>query len=390
MNLTPKVSVIIATYNRADYLRQAIASVLAQSYPDFELLVVDDGSTDDTAAAVAEFTDARIVYLHQTNAGRSAARNLGLTQARGMYVAFLDDDDLYLPHKLAVQTNFLDDHPEIGLVAGGSQIIAADGTPIRVRESRGEQPRLALPACLYACPLLTCAVLFRRNWLAALEHWFDPEMERAEDTDFWLRLLLAGCVMAWTPQIVSAYRQHPDNSQGDGERYARGYLRLLDKLYARADLPAVLHAERPALYAHYHMVGACHAYAAGQIASGQQWLRLAAEAAPETTRGAPPPIVSSLVGVAQNGGAEDPAALINVIFRHLPSEMEKLRPYRHYALSALPMQRVFAARAANARPRFRDWLRGVYHYPRWLANRGVWSILLRDVVLRLPAVRSNP
>ncbi len=382
---TPRVSVIIPTYNRSGYLRQAIKSVLAQTFEDFEIVVVDDGSTDDTAAVVASFDDPRVVYLRQDNAGRSMACNAGLKQARGEYLAFLDDDDLYLPEKLAVQAAYLDAHAEIGLAAGGAQIIALDGALLRTWEAWHDRPQLSLPDCLYACPLLTCSVLLRRRWLAALDHWFDPQMDRAEDTDFWIRLLVAGCAMAWTPHIVSAYRQHPASSQGDAMRYQRGYLRLLDKLYARAELPPAVQAERSRLYAHYHVVGACYAYAAGQINVGQERLQQAVMAAPEILTGQPPRIVSSVIGVAGSEGIADPVGLIEVVFRHLPPPLVHLRSYRRYALSALPMQRVFAAHAAHRRPLLNDWLLGVYRYPRWLANRGVWSILVRDVLLHRSA-----
>ena len=383
MPTLPRVSVIIPTFNRSDYLRQAIASVLAQTFSAFEIVVVDDGSTDDTAGAVAVFNDPRIIYLFQENAGRSSARNHGLSQARGEYIAFLDDDDLYLPDKLAVQTDFLDAHQEIGLTGGGAQMISADGSPLRIWETWRDRPELTLPGCLYSCPLLTCSILMRRRWLAALDHWFDPKMDRAEDTDFWIRLLAAGCSMAWLPQVVCGYRQHPASSQANSERYQRGYLCLLDKLFARADLPPVVQAERQPLYAHYVVVGACHAYAAGQINTGQEGLQRAAAIAPQILIGKPPPIISSIVGAAQSDSNTDPADLIKVIFSGLPPNLARLRPYRRYALSALPMQRVFAAHAAHEQPRLVDWIQGVARYPRWLANRGVWSILVRGI-LRVP------
>jgi GT2 family glycosyltransferase len=378
----PRTSVIIPTYNRSAYLRQAVDSVFAQRRQDFEILVVDDGSTDDTAQVVASMADPRLRYLPQANAGRSAARNRGLAEARGEYIAFLDDDDLYLPDKLAVQTAYLDDHPEAGLAAGGALMIAADGTCLRTWQPWRGQPELSLPRCLYACPLLTCSVLLRRPWLTALDHWFDAEMDRAEDTDFWIRLLVAGCSMAWIPQVVCAYRQHTASSQGDGGRYQRGFLRLLDKLYARADLPAAVQAERSVLYAHYYVVGACHAYATGQISAGQEGLQQAVAAAPQSLAGKPPPVVSSIVGAALGDGVDDPVVLIDRVFRQLPPALASLRPYRRYALSALPMQRVFAAHAAHEQVRLTDWLLGVLRYPGWLANRGVWSILVCDLVLR--------
>lgn len=381
----PTVSVIIPTYNRAGYLQEAIASVLAQTFGDFEILVVDDGSSDTTASVVAGFGDGRIRYFYQENAGRSVARNRGLRLSKGEFIGFLDDDDLYLPGKLLQQVAYLDSHGEIGLVAAGSHILDAEGMVTRTWRTWRDQPRLELPACLYSCPLLTCTVLLRRHWLGVLDHWFDEGTEPAEDTDFWIRLLVAGCRMAWMPDIVSAYRRHPDDSQQDLDRYYRSYMQMLDKLYARVDLPSALHTARPAAYTHHHVMGACSAYLGGQIELGQQRLVQASTAAPGAMNDRPPQIVSSIIGFAQSNREIDPVALIDVVFKHLPSQMEWLRTYRRYALSALHMKRVFAARAANSRPPFRDWLLGVYYHPAWLTNRGVWSILVRDLLLRSPA-----
>src|SRR2546422_627426 len=112
---TPLVSVVIPVYNGEQYLADAIQSVLDQTYPNFEAIVVDDGSTDGSAA-VAKRVGEAIRYVHQANGGVSKARNTGIAAARGTYLAFLDQDDLWLPDKLAAQVAYLDSHPEIGAV----------------------------------------------------------------------------------------------------------------------------------------------------------------------------------------------------------------------------------------------------------------------------------
>lgn len=381
MRITPTVSVVLATYNRSAYLREAIASVLAQTFQAFELIVVDDGSGDDTAAVVAGFDDARIRYTYQENAGQSAALNRGLALARGEFIAFLDDDDRYLPHNLATQVAFLEANPEIGLVGANVELIAADGAYLRDREGWRESRELDWPACLYACPLVPSAVVLRSRWLHDLETWFDPALVRFQDVDFWTRLHLAGCRMRWAPEIVSAYRQHPGQMQHDAERYYRSYLRTLDKLYARPDLSPALRAEQPALYGHYHLLGACGACAAGDLDAGRQRLRLAAEAYPALVQGAPPAMAVALAGIAQSVAGEDAPDLVAAVFDTLPLELAYLRPWRRHALSALRMQRVFAVRTGGAPPQLRDWTQGVWLNPRWLTNRGVWSILVRDLLL---------
>ena len=114
-----KVSIIIATYNRAALLPRAIKSVLAQTFTDYELIIVDDCSSDDTWEIVGDFTDPRIrVFRHETNRGAAATRNTGIARARGEYITFLDDDDECTPNRLADQVSVLDTNPDVGMVYG--------------------------------------------------------------------------------------------------------------------------------------------------------------------------------------------------------------------------------------------------------------------------------
>ena len=112
----PTVSVIIPTYKRAAYLKEAVESVLAQTFEDWELIVVDDGSPDNTGEIVETLRqrDHRIRYIRQSNGGWCAAQNIGVSHAKGNYIALLDNDDLWLPEKLNVQVSFMESHPEIG------------------------------------------------------------------------------------------------------------------------------------------------------------------------------------------------------------------------------------------------------------------------------------
>ena len=130
----PKISVIVPTYNRTRFLPISIKSILAQTFEDYEIIIVDDGSTDDTSTVVRSFSDSRIKYIRQSNAGQAAARNTGLSHAAGEYIGFLDDDDLYVPSALQVLSTCLDKHPDIGMVSGGW--FAIDEHGVRIRERR--------------------------------------------------------------------------------------------------------------------------------------------------------------------------------------------------------------------------------------------------------------
>ncbi len=110
----PKVSVIIPTYNRAHFLCEALDSALSQTFKDFEIIIVDDGSTDNTKQVLEKY-GSRIYYIYQENKGRAEARNTGIRRAKGEHIAFLDDDDIWLPNKLEKQVFFLDARPDIGI-----------------------------------------------------------------------------------------------------------------------------------------------------------------------------------------------------------------------------------------------------------------------------------
>ena len=125
--MTPFVSVVITTYNQAGYIEATIASALAQTYPAREVIVVDDGSTDDTAARLEHFQD-RIVYHRRANGGVAASRNSGIDAARGELIAFLDGDDLWAPEKLAVQVAAYQAHPSTGLIAVDAEVFSGDDT----------------------------------------------------------------------------------------------------------------------------------------------------------------------------------------------------------------------------------------------------------------------
>jgi glycosyltransferase involved in cell wall biosynthesis len=183
----PQVSVVIPAYNSARYVREAIQSVLSQTYSKFEVVVVDDGSTDDTESAVRSFGD-RVTYVRQDNKGAGAARNEGIKKSEAPYVAFLDSDDLWLPGKLAEQIPLLEQDPEIGLVYSDWAVVPQQGET--------EQSHLRnLPAtsgyvfdALVQCGfILTSGTVVRRSCLDDVGI-FDETLAIAQDYDLWLRI----------------------------------------------------------------------------------------------------------------------------------------------------------------------------------------------------------
>lgn len=375
----PTVSVIIPTYNRAGYLREAVQSVLDQSFHDFEIIIVDDGSLDATREVAKNFEDNRIRYYYQANSGRSIARNRGLELAEGDYIAFLDDDDLYLPNKILCQLLYLENEPEVDLVVSGSQIIDENGKLISVLRTWEVQPTLTLLSCLYACPIHTCAILIRRRSLLNFGIWFDPEMTLAEDSDFLIRLLYAGARFSWLSQIVSSYRIHSSNSQGNAAGYGQLRLKLLDKIFSFPALPEEIHRRRDDLYAHSYLLSACHCYAAKQERDAQMYLEEAYKKKPALLSGSPCEFAAEVANYATTVQVKDPRDYIEYVINNLPVSLADFNHLRSKVLNAFYLQRIFLASKKNIRPYFVDWLAAVYYEPSWLLNRGMWSILVRKI-----------
>lgn len=231
----PQVSVIIPSYNCERYLAEAIDSVLAQTYQNLEIIVVDDGSTDDTAKLLQGYGK-RIRAIHQQNQGVALARNHGIQQAQGEWIAFLDADDVFLPHKLAAQITLAAEYPELGMIHSGWHRVDAQGHLLMTVEPWHQVPKLTLESWLRWKPVLPSAMLFRRWWLQQAGG-FDPRFPPAEDTDLVLRLSLMGCSAKWLPQVTVNYRQHDSSAMHKGLPQAKSLAAVIDHLFAQPNLP---------------------------------------------------------------------------------------------------------------------------------------------------------
>jgi glycosyltransferase involved in cell wall biosynthesis len=206
----PRVSVIIPTYNRAGLIRAAIESVQAQTYRDFEIIVTDDGSTDATAEIVAWLGDT-IIYVPLPHRGQPAAtRNGGLRVARGEFVAFLDSDDVFFPHKLALQVAALEGCPEVGMVYSDGCFFRDDpGQPTgRVQDGLPTPSGDIFADLLRGNMLAPPVVLIRRSCLDLVGEFDEhPDLCSVEDYDLWLRIA-AQFQICYVAGEVAAIRRH--------------------------------------------------------------------------------------------------------------------------------------------------------------------------------------
>jgi glycosyltransferase involved in cell wall biosynthesis len=222
------VSVVIPCYNQARYLPQAIESALGQSHARREVVVIDDGATDDTSAVAGRYPDVHCV--RQRNQGLSAARNTGLRHSRGDYVVFLDADDRLLPGALEIGASCLARHPFAAFVVGRHRRIAEDGTPlptpVRPRVERDHYVSL-IRRCWITMP---ATVMYRRARLVQAGA-FDARNRCAEDYDVYLRLTRSFPIVDHYAEVAE-YRQHGGTLSRDAERMLIATL-------------AVLHRHRP-------------------------------------------------------------------------------------------------------------------------------------------------
>jgi len=242
-----RLSVIVPTFNCARYIGEALASIQAQTVQPDEVIVVDDGSTDDTAKVVAGMGDTRIRYLRKANGGAASARNVGLDEASGEYIAFLDADDYWEPRMLETTVGMLDAAPEVAFCFTNFERFtepsgASLGDQFRFYHGLLDLPRrpgtvqgtfiISADAFQSLIPLgdfpaFTQVMLFRRSRIGNLR--FDPSLRRCEDLPFMLRAALTGSV-AYTTAVLAQVRRHDANLTANSDRLA------IDKFGALAAL----------------------------------------------------------------------------------------------------------------------------------------------------------
>ncbi len=203
---SPTVSILMPVYKTALFLREAMESMLSQTFEDFELIVLDDCSPDNAEEILDTFSDSRIVrYKGDHNVGLSNILNVGIAMARGKYIARMDSDDISLPNRLQVQVDYLETHPEIDLVSVGMQLFGAK-EEIWVRERNPEKIKII---ALFHSPILHASSMWRRGRFEENGLRFRQEMVPSEDYDLWTRAFVKGMKFTNLQIVLYKYRIHP-------------------------------------------------------------------------------------------------------------------------------------------------------------------------------------
>lgn len=229
----PVVSVVIPVYNAGEFLREAIESILHQSFQDFELIAINDGSTDDSADILFNYQrqEPRLQVYTQSNQGSAVARNLGCQKAQGKYVAFLDADDISLQDRLLKQVKFLESNPDIGILGSAFKITHASFNKIFRHPLEDSDIRAAL---FFDSAFATSTVMLRRSILSEFGLCFDRTFKLAQDYQLWVSATNC-CKLANLPEVLVIYRKHDSqitNQSADKLLYYAGRVRRaqLEKL----------------------------------------------------------------------------------------------------------------------------------------------------------------
>ena len=225
----PRVSVIIPTFNCAAFLTRAVESVFTQTYTDYEVIIADDGSTDETRELVTQW-DGKVRYLYQMNQGLASARNLAVSKASGAFLAYLDADDMYYPNRLKAQVAFLDAHSECGLVHSDVTILDESDRVISSsfnRETGRSVPKgNCLTYLLEHCHIQVPSVLERRACYDRIGG-FERRAHPAEDYLHWIQLALHGYAIGYIDKPLAMYRRRANSLSASSLRMAEGIFGVL-------------------------------------------------------------------------------------------------------------------------------------------------------------------
>ena len=270
------ISVIIPTYNRAEYLKQAIGSVLNQTLKDFEIIVVDDASTDNTKETVLGCGD-RVSYIYQDDKERAAARNKGISVAKGEYVAFLDSDDMWMPEHLEKCFDSIEKNKELGLVYSGSYMVDEAGKIISKMKAvslKGDMLKYIVSKFSSGgCNASSCMV---RKDIFDKAGYFDEDrsLSGSEDWDMWVRIASVTKFL-FTKEFTVKVRSHDKQTSINADKMATSMIKVLDIVYQNKNiLPAIESLKRES-YSSLYTIIAINYYALGFMSMARGYLKKA-------------------------------------------------------------------------------------------------------------------
>jgi hypothetical protein len=334
----PTVSIVIPAYGGANLIGQTIDSVLAQTYGDFELIIVDDASPDETGTVVQSYSDPRIRYIrHATNQGANQAWLTGLRAAQGELIACLDQDDLFHPEKLAEHVKLHQERPSVGIsynarfeiVSPSARIYGIWPAPVSV----------TLADLVLGFPFAPSDMILRRDWALMDGLWMDNDVALGNETIvngaeyvYCGRLWYAGCEFAGIPRALNYRRYHSGRTFRNLAERCASELRCQRLVLAHPQCPAEVQALQPQVLLNTYLSFANLAFAQGEFELGYTWLCDAATCDPAILRGDPAPIVHAITTRITPDEHHDLEAILQQVFAQLPPALAYLQPQRNWAI----------------------------------------------------------
>lgn len=379
----PAVTVVIPAFNHERYVERCITSVLAQTFTNFEIIVVDDGSQDRTPDILRRYED-RITLIRQDNRGTQAARNTAIRASAGQYIALLDSDDVWLPNKLARQVEAFTSRPGVGLVYGQAHIVDANDVCIGTNLGKPiADPSLQYEQILIENPIPALTAMVRKECFDMVG-LFDERLVGAADWDMWLRISARWLVLA-LPEPLARYRVHDTNTT-DHLRKSKllltEHLQVLEKAFADPSR-RVSELTRNQALARYHLVGAELAACSGDATQAGVETAKALTLDPMLETTTPQHLIGQIVHFAHvYCEGMDSGARYRRFFREFFAALQPCSPgvkrLKNSVVSDATMSRAFASRGQGGPGDIRSLLlMGVMAQPKWLLNRGVRSIAVR-------------
>lgn len=327
-----KVSVIIPAYNGAKDLGAAIQSVLVQTYPNFELVIVDDASVDNTAEIVAQFDDSRIKYIVQkVNKGVDAARRLAIESSSGEILAFLDQDDLYHPEKLEAHVNLYAAHPEIGFSYNSR--FELNHSANSIRGIWRPPQKITLADLILGFPIAPSEMVLRRKWAPFIDLSAEPTLIHGGEYVITGRLFLSGCQFGSIDRVLNYRRHHAQRTFSKLAVRCESELEAQQRIFADTRCPSDVMALRNTAFANTYKLWAYVALLQDETALGQQYLREAIRLDPLILKGKHCELVNFFLIWSIDDENHDHAALLKQIFAQLPSEIAYLSKEYDWAVA---------------------------------------------------------
>jgi glycosyltransferase involved in cell wall biosynthesis len=376
--MTPCVSVVMSVYNSDLYIQKSLESILLQTFQDWEFIIIDDCSQDNTLSIISQYAlqDPRIrIIRNHENLGVVKSLNIGIELAQGKYIARQDGDDISMPERLALQVDLLDSHPEVGLVGVCAQMIDEEGSPIRVGFHLTSNEEIQKNLLDYNC-ICGPSIMVKRSCLEKIGNFFSEGLDASEDYDLCLRLAEVTHLININ-EPVYLYRQH-QNSASNTKKYqqvvnkAIALDRAIERRFGTFPSP-----DKVSSLARDYCRAAVLGYASGDLTSAQHYLDLARKFHPGILE-MEEYVEKFVVTCAPIGSTDGTLEFIDGIFSDLFPPTRNLSRIRSRLISRVHMQEVFNGmnQQKSTGVEYHLWA-GIKANPTWLLNRGVFSYMIK-------------